>query len=86
MVQHVWEQACRSTAGQVVIATDDDRILRAAENFGARACMTSPDHPSGTDRLQQVARELGMDDEHIVVNVQGDEPLIPPAVQRSSTR
>jgi 3-deoxy-manno-octulosonate cytidylyltransferase (CMP-KDO synthetase) len=80
MVQHVWEQACRSTAGQVVIATDDDRILRAAENFGARACMTSPDHPSGTDRLQQVARELGMDDEHIVVNVQGDEPLIPPAV------
>ncbi len=80
MVQRVWEQACKSSAGEVVIATDDERIRSEAVKFGARVCMTSPDHPSGTDRLQQVAVESGWDDQHIVVNVQGDEPLIPPAV------
>tara|TARA_R110002110_G_scaffold66978_1_gene183141 strand:+ start:242924 stop:243688 length:765 start_codon:yes stop_codon:yes gene_type:complete len=80
MVQRVWEQACLSNARQVVIATDDQRILSAAGEFGAVACMTDADHPSGTDRLQQVAQQLDWSDEHIVVNVQGDEPLIPPAV------
>ena len=80
MVQRVWEQARRSSAEQVVIATDDERIRDVAQAFGAQVCMTSPDHPSGTDRLQQVALQLGFPDEHIVVNVQGDEPLIPPAV------
>ena len=80
MVQHVWEQAGRSGAGQVVIATDDERIRVAAEAFGATVCMTSTTHPSGTDRLQQVAAEFGWDGDHVVVNVQGDEPLIPPAV------
>ena len=52
MVQRVWEQACRSQAERVVIATDDQRIFDVAEEFGAQACMTSPEHPSGTDRLQ----------------------------------
>ena len=80
MVQHVWEQAGRSAADQVVIATDDERIQEAAAAFGAAVCMTSDSHPSGTDRLQQVAAEFGWDGDHIVVNVQGDEPLIPPAV------
>jgi 3-deoxy-manno-octulosonate cytidylyltransferase (CMP-KDO synthetase) len=80
MVQRVWEQACRSQAERVVIATDDQRIFTAAEEFGAQACMTSAEHPSGTDRLQQVVTELGLPDDHIVVNVQGDEPLIPPQV------
>lgn len=80
MVQRVWERACLSDAGEVVVATDDERILQAAVGFGARVCMTSPDHPSGTDRLQEVARQAGWPDDHIVVNVQGDEPLIPPAV------
>ncbi len=80
MVQRVWEQACRSGAGEVLIATDDARIQETAERFGARVCMTSADHPSGTDRLQEVARQAGWPDEQIVVNVQGDEPLIPPAV------
>jgi 3-deoxy-manno-octulosonate cytidylyltransferase (CMP-KDO synthetase) len=80
MVQRVWEQACKSSAGEVVIATDDTRIFELAQQFGASACMTSPDHPSGTDRLQEVATQFGWDDEQIVVNVQGDEPLIPPAV------
>ncbi|MEH6582844.1 MAG: 3-deoxy-manno-octulosonate cytidylyltransferase [Halioglobus sp.] len=80
MIQRVWEQASRSSAADVVIATDDQRIMDAAEAFGARACMTSSDHPSGTDRLQQVVSDLQLAPDHIVVNVQGDEPLIPPAV------
>ncbi len=80
MVQRVWEQAGKSGAGEVVIATDDARIVEAAQGFGARTCMTSPAHPSGTDRLQEVATAMGWPDDHIVVNVQGDEPLIPPAV------
>jgi len=80
MIQRVWEQANKSAASRVVIATDDDRIFNVAEAFGAEVCMTSSAHPSGTDRLQEVASELGLDDEHIVVNVQGDEPLIPPVV------
>tara|TARA_R110002073_G_scaffold3139_5_gene20899 strand:+ start:1593 stop:2357 length:765 start_codon:yes stop_codon:yes gene_type:complete len=80
MVQRVWEQAKLSTATRVVIATDDPRIVAAAEGFGAEVCMTRAEHPSGTDRLQEVAVALGLPDEHIVVNVQGDEPLIPPQV------
>jgi len=80
MVQRVWEQARQSGAQQVVIATDDERIQAAARDFGAEVCMTSSEHPSGTDRLQQVASEMGWAQDHIVVNVQGDEPLIPPAV------
>ena len=80
MVQRVWEQARLSSATEVVIATDDERIRTVAQGFGAIVCMTSPDHPSGTDRLQQVAAELAWDDAHMVVNVQGDEPMIPPAV------
>jgi 3-deoxy-manno-octulosonate cytidylyltransferase (CMP-KDO synthetase) len=80
MVQRVWEQASRSAASSLVIATDDTRIREVAEGFGAQVCMTAAQHPSGTDRLQQVAREMAWDDEQIVVNVQGDEPLIPPAV------
>ncbi|CAA0119824.1 3-deoxy-manno-octulosonate cytidylyltransferase [Halioglobus japonicus] len=80
MVQRVWEQAQLSAAERVVIATDDQRIVDVAQSFGAEVCMTRPEHPSGTDRLQQVVEELGLPDEHIVVNVQGDEPLIPPQV------
>jgi 3-deoxy-manno-octulosonate cytidylyltransferase (CMP-KDO synthetase) len=80
MVQRVWEQARLSGAARVVIATDDARILDAAQLFGAEVCMTRAEHPSGTDRLQEVALKLGLPDEHIVVNVQGDEPLIPPQV------
>ena len=56
------------------------RIVDVAQGFGARVCMTATDHPSGTDRLQEVAAQLGWADEQIVVNVQGDEPMIPPAV------
>ncbi|MEZ5572314.1 MAG: 3-deoxy-manno-octulosonate cytidylyltransferase [Halioglobus sp.] len=80
MVKRVWEQAQQSSAERVVIATDDERILQHARTFGAEALMTSVAHLSGTDRLQQVVAELSLPGDHIVVNVQGDEPLIPPEV------
>jgi len=80
MVRRVWERATASGAQEVVIATDDERIAGVAETFGAEVQLTRADHPSGTDRLQEVAAARGWDDERIVVNVQGDEPLIPPAV------
>ena len=70
----------KSAAEQVVIATDDTRIKGVAEDFGAHVVMTSPDHPSGTDRLAEVADKLALTEDEVVVNVQGDEPLIPPAV------
>ncbi len=69
-----------SDAEKVVIATDDARIAVVALAMGAHCCMTSATHHSGTDRLQEVVTQLQLPDEHIVVNVQGDEPLIPPAV------
>ncbi|MBR9882824.1 MAG: 3-deoxy-manno-octulosonate cytidylyltransferase [Oceanospirillales bacterium] len=80
MIQHVYERACESEAKRVVIATDDQRIAQAAAQFGAEVCMTRPDHPSGTDRLQEVVKTLGFYADDIVVNVQGDEPMIPPRI------
>ncbi len=80
MIQHVYERACESDARQVIIATDDERIEKAARNFGAQVCMTSVHHTSGTDRLQEVVVNLGLGEREIVVNVQGDEPLIPAQV------
>lgn len=80
MVQHVWERACGSSADRVVVATDHGDIARACEDFGGECLLTRPDHPSGTDRLAEVVDRLALDDDHIVVNVQGDEPLIPAAV------
>ncbi|BBB26099.1 3-deoxy-manno-octulosonate cytidylyltransferase [Amphritea japonica] len=80
MVQHVYERAIQSEAQRVIIATDDQRIADAAKSFGAEVCLTSADHPSGTDRLQEVVHSLGFYADDIVVNVQGDEPLIPPRV------
>ncbi|WP_313740051.1 3-deoxy-manno-octulosonate cytidylyltransferase [Pseudomonas sp.] len=80
MVQHVWEQACKSSAARVVIATDDVSILDACKAFGAEGVMTRAEHESGTDRLAEVAALLGLAADAIVVNVQGDEPLIPPMI------
>jgi 3-deoxy-manno-octulosonate cytidylyltransferase (CMP-KDO synthetase) len=76
MIEHVYRraEAARSIAS-VLVATDDDRILRAVEAFGGRGRMTSASHASGTDRLAEVAADLDCD---VVVNVQGDEPLIEP--------
>jgi 3-deoxy-manno-octulosonate cytidylyltransferase (CMP-KDO synthetase) len=80
MVQWVWEQARKSSAERVVIATDDARIFETCQGFGAEVLMTRIDHSSGTDRLAEVALALGLAPDAIVVNVQGDEPLIAPAV------
>lgn len=80
MVQHVWEQASKSGAERVVVATDDVRIEEVCKAFGAEVVMTRVDHNSGTDRLAEVATLLGLAPDAIVVNVQGDEPLIPPSV------
>jgi 3-deoxy-manno-octulosonate cytidylyltransferase (CMP-KDO synthetase) len=80
MIEHVYLAAQQSGAVQVVVATDDARIEAVVKGFGGEVCMTRADHESGTDRLQEVATFYGWHDEQIVVNVQGDEPLIPPAV------
>lgn len=80
MIQHVWERACASDAARVVVATDHAGVADACAGFGGEVCMTREDHESGTDRLQEVVSKLGLDDSDIVVNVQGDEPLIPPAL------
>ncbi len=80
MVAHVVERACQSGAEEVLIATDDERIAAAVQGLGVEVVMTSKDHPSGTDRLQEVVQKKGWADDTIVVNVQGDEPLIPPLV------
>jgi 3-deoxy-manno-octulosonate cytidylyltransferase (CMP-KDO synthetase) len=80
MLQHVYDRALQSGAEAVIIATDDTRIERAAHGFSAQVCMTSPDHTSGTERLGEVVERMQWDDDEIIVNVQGDEPLIPPAL------
>ncbi len=80
MLQHVWERALESGAREVVIATDDSRIREAAEGFGASVCMTAKHHRSGTERLAEVASVLEYAEDEVVVNLQGDEPLMPPAL------
>ena len=82
MIQHVFERAMESGAEEVVIATDDDKIRSAAERFDARVCMTSARHRSGTERLSEVATLFDYPAEAIVVNLQGDEPLLPPTLIR----
>ena len=77
MLQWVYERASSAGALEVLIATDDERIAGAARAFGAEIIMTDPAHASGTDRIAEVARSRSWADHEIVVNVQGDEPLIP---------
>ncbi|KXU39506.1 3-deoxy-manno-octulosonate cytidylyltransferase [Ventosimonas gracilis] len=78
MIERVYQQACQSRAARVLIATDDQRIFSACQRFGAEVLLTSDAHHSGTERLAEVARLLALPDDEIIVNVQGDEPLIPP--------
>ncbi|MFN2309825.1 MAG: 3-deoxy-manno-octulosonate cytidylyltransferase [Gammaproteobacteria bacterium] len=82
MIEHVYRRACESGASQVLVATDDARIESVARAFGAEVVMTSPAHPSGTDRLAEVAAQMAWPDAAVVVNLQGDEPLMPPALLR----
>ena len=79
LIQHVWER-CQETKNlsEIIVATDDERILRAVEAFGGKAVMTSPDHPTGTDRLAEAVVEIP-NATHIL-NIQGDEPLIDPCL------
>jgi 3-deoxy-manno-octulosonate cytidylyltransferase (CMP-KDO synthetase) len=77
MIWWVWRQACAAGAESVVIATDDTRIAEVMTAQGADVAMTSTDHASGTDRLAEVVRQRGWPEDSIVVNVQGDEPLMP---------
>ncbi len=77
MIQHVWERAARTPGlNELLIATDDDRIAKAARGFGARVAMTSPAHESGTDRVAEAAADSSAS---VIVNIQGDEPFIDPA-------
>ena len=82
MISHVYRRAIESGAEEVIVATDDERIRAAAERFGAQVCMTAADHSSGTDRIAEVVDRKGYAQDQIVVNLQGDEPLIPAALIR----
>ncbi len=77
MIEWVYLAARQSEAGEVVVATDDQRIADAVNGFGGSACLTSSAHRSGTDRILEVTQKLGWSDDTIVVNLQGDEPLMP---------
>lgn len=80
LLEHVWRRACEAGAAGVVVATDDERIATAARGFGADVCLTAAAHASGTDRLAEVAAVRAWADDEIIVNLQGDEPLTPPAL------
>jgi len=80
MLEHVIDKALQADLGPVFVATDDERIAEVVKKTGASVCMTRSDHPSGSDRLAEAARDMDCD---VVVNVQGDEPLIDPAAIRA---
>ena len=75
IVQWVWECAMKSKADLVLVATYDDRVYKTVESFGGKAVMTSPNHPSGSDRIMEAVKDIDAD---IIINVQGDEPSMPP--------
>lgn len=77
LIQRVYDCAIDADIGRVVVATDDERIKQAIEQFGGNVCMTSTEHQSGTDRIAEVISILGLADDEVVVNLQGDEPLMP---------
>lgn len=80
MLQHVYERGMESDATNVLIATDDQRIIDAASDFGASAHMTASHHRSGTERLAEISEALGWPGDQIVINLQGDEPMMPAAL------
>ncbi len=82
LIQWVWQCALQSGAQSVIVATDDVRIFEAAAGFGADVQMTSPQHVSGTDRIAEVVRAKRLAPDDVVVNLQGDEPMMPAAVVR----
>ena len=81
MIQHVYERArAASRLDRLIVATDDLRIADAVDGFGGEVLLTSPDHPSGTDRLAEAGRLSGLEDNDLVVNIQGDEPMVGPVM------
>ncbi|MEG9474961.1 3-deoxy-manno-octulosonate cytidylyltransferase [Mannheimia indoligenes] len=86
MIQHVWEKAQLSGATRVIIATDHPEIEATAKAFGAEVCMTSDKHNSGTERLAEVIDKMQIADNDIIVNIQGDEPLVPPVIVEQVAR
>lgn len=84
LVQYTWQAAQKAGADEVIIATDDAEVLNACRGFGADVRMTDAAHNSGTDRVNQIARSAGWSTDSIVVNLQGDEPLMPPSLIRQS--
>ncbi len=86
MIVHVCERALEADAEQVVVATDDQRIFDTVTALGIKTVMTDPNHQSGTERIAEVAAILGWSDNDIVVNLQGDEPLIPPTYIRDAAQ
>ncbi len=84
VIERVWTAALASGAEQVIIATDDESVAATARAFGAEVRLTSARHNSGTDRVNEVARAEGWADDTVVVNLQGDEPLMPPALLRQA--
>lgn len=82
MIVHVCGKALQAGAEDVVVATDDDRILQAVQSIGIKAVMTRADHQSGTERIAEAAELCGWASDDIIVNLQGDEPLIPPEIIR----
>ncbi|MEC4750448.1 3-deoxy-manno-octulosonate cytidylyltransferase [Methylomicrobium sp. Wu6] len=84
MIAHVCERAREADADEIVVATDDERIYRFVRELGLNAVMTRADHQSGTERIAEVAEQLGWAGDDIIVNLQGDEPLIDPAYLRAA--
>ncbi|APZ05983.1 3-deoxy-manno-octulosonate cytidylyltransferase [Kosakonia cowanii] len=82
MVVHVLERARESGAERIIVATDNEEVREAVQAVGGEVCMTRADHQSGTERLAEVVEKCGFSDETVIVNVQGDEPMIPPAIIR----
>jgi len=80
IIQWVYEKAKASRADEVIVATDDERVMQAVAAFGGRAVMTSVNHPSGSDRICEAANLAGAADNDVIINIQGDEPLIPSSV------
>jgi len=84
LLQWTWEAARAAGASEVIVATDAAEVLEACRGFGADARMTDAGHQSGTDRVDEIARQAGWADDTVVVNLQGDEPLMPPALLRQA--
>jgi 3-deoxy-manno-octulosonate cytidylyltransferase (CMP-KDO synthetase) len=86
MIAHVCDRAHEADADETIVATDDERIFQAVNDLGFKAVMTRADHQSGTERIAEVARLCGWAEDEVIVNLQGDEPLIPPAYIRNVAR